>query len=167
VAWYGRAEVVPEVDAAAGAGVVGARVATGAGRRTILYAREGMEVLVRYGVEMGWCLEGRREGSEGKGKGRKVRVREGRGGKRRVRLTLSTHRTSAFALRVVQPAVNAMLVEGVCAYSCNYIPHASSAVHLQRTSLATISTSGKETLSHSTHLQDSSRRDTCSRRWDM
>ena len=42
MACCGRVEAVPEVDAvvAAAAGVVGARVAAGAGRRTILYARE-------------------------------------------------------------------------------------------------------------------------------
>ena len=66
-------------------------------------------------------------------------------------LTLSTHRTSAFTLRVVQPAINAVFVEGVCAYSCDYIPHASSATHLQLVSLATISRLGEWVHSHTLH----------------
>jgi len=40
-------------------------------------------------------------------------------GKEEIVLTLSTHRTSAFALRIIQPAVDAVFVESVRAYSCN------------------------------------------------
>ena len=73
---------------------------------------------------MRWCLDGRpgsREGGEEK-RGDGKRWEE-------VLLTLSTHRTSSLSLRIVQPAINAVFMEGVCAYSCYYIAHHSSALH--------------------------------------